>query len=513
MIRNSDLVLPFLRKEVDKLNIQQKTELNDLELAGLFYEAMDLADKETNKIKAKIKKAKNENDKDTLKKIIERYTNPQATKFNPIKERERCIKELNAVRFQKKTLYVYDPDKGFTSDMDVIKGCVADLYRNESVTINQQDEVIKHMARLAPSVDTASRGKFIHFKNGVLNVETLEFKEGVPDSFILHKIPHEYKPDAPRVELLDRVFNEWTKGDKVKTDLLLAWIAYNCLEDSPIHKFVIIKGPRRNGKTVFCNFIQAVVGPENVSGVPMKNLEGNFKTGAFGDKLANIADENKGTDMPESSVLKAVSGQGTIDKESKGKDSVIWNPITKMTFVYNEDFSVKDRSGALKKRLIPIIFDADFSNESTQIQDLTGQLSKEEVIEYFFSIAIPILHKVLKQGYFDLPEDSKKFIEEQDFRNNPIKAFYHFIESGNEVFIEGMDLPIMTDKKFWYEFHSGQIRSAYEYWFKEYSGLEGKPIGSNKFFSDLMKDKNLESYRKKGKENQYFTYYRDIQSN
>lgn len=422
-----------------------------------------------------------------------------------------CIENLGATLLDGNYLFVRHPKKGFVSKPNDVKKAIYKHYKQEGryISAKRAETIYQELVLAAPDKE-ATKGNFIQFKNGILDLDTMTLKEDDPSIFIPYGIiPHDYKPDAQPVEWVDKVFDQWACGDPLKVDLMFSWIGYNMLSSSPHHCFMIIYGETRNGKSVFCKVIELVLGTNNRTCLRLEDLEKPFKAAALVGKLANISTENEGGSLPELETLKAVTSGDGIPIERKGQDVEEGVCHTKLTFCFNEHFTLEDSSGATKARMLVLLFNASFKNAKDRDPKLDEKLSDEKVIEYIIARSVKAIKEVLDRGEFVLPEDAKEFIEEQDLRDNPIKEFYEFIESGNEVFIEDEDLLIMTDKDFWYNYHSDQIYSVYKYWHKDVMGLPSKPNAKNKFFTCLKKDKKLETYREMNKEtNKKITYYR-----
>ncbi|MDE5757984.1 MAG: hypothetical protein K2H85_05160 [Allobaculum sp.] len=428
-----------------------------------------------------------------------------------IDEAHYCIQALEAVAMNGDILFIRDPEKGFVSKLSDVKRVIYNHYAQAKKPIDYKkvEEIYRQMSVAAPAKQE-TKGNFIQFKNGILDLNTMTLKANDPDRFFACTVPHNYNPSTEPVELVDKIFNAWACDDPLKIDLMFAWIGYNMINAVPLHTFMVIYGPKRNGKSAFCKVITLVLGDNNTSSLPVSDLNKQFKTAALVGKLANLSTENEGGALPELITLKALTSGDKIPMERKGEDVVDYVFTTKLTFCFNQPFSTEDSSGATKARMLVLRFNADFMDPKDQDPYLIDKLQDEKAMEYIIARSVKAIKEVLDRGYFIMPEDSKEFVQEQEYRDNPIRAFYYFIESGNEVFLDSdMDLPIMTDKKFWYKYHSDQIYSAYKYWFVECSEMKGKPESKNKFCGQLKEDKNLVSYRDTDKKtNKKVTYYR-----
>lgn len=342
----------------------------------------------------------------------------------------------------------------------------------------------------SPPIREADR-KFIQFQNGILDTESKVFLPLTPDLFIRQRIPWNYNPKASSVDIVDRVLKDWFLEDEDSKALFLEWAGYQLLRYTPIAAFMLFIGPKRNGKSVACEWLRELVGYENSSSVAMKALEERFKTAVFHSKLSNIADENKGTYMPEINLLKAVSAGGYIDVEPKGQDSFSTRCTTKMTFAFNESFRVDDRCGALKERMNVLLFKADFSDRSKQDHSLLYKLTKPEAMDYFIKISIEALWSVLERGQFTSPKAAALWIEDQDLINNPHRAFFQEVETSQMVLtLQG---EVLEAPDLWTKYPATMIYSAYKSWCLE-NDLE--PWSQTIFGKEIQRELGLKRTQK-----------------
>lgn len=383
----------------------------------------------------------------------------EENEFNFIEQAKICLDLFHAIRLNEDILYIWTSE-GFTCNPNTIDAQISSMY-NGDLRPNVVKELHSYLNINAPSIKEADK-KYIQFNNGILDTKTKAFLPLSPDLFIRQRIPWNYNPEAIPVEIVDKVLNEWACGDEQTKILMLEWAGYQLLRYTPIAAFMLIIGPKRNGKSAYCEWLRELVGYANSSSVPMKDLEERFKTAVFYDKLSNIADENKGTYMSEIPLLKAISAGGYIDVEPKGQDSFTVRCTTKCTFAFNQDFTVDDRSGALKARMKVMCFNANFSDESKQDHSLLSKLTEPEAMEYFIKLAVEALFELLERGRFTLPEQSAQWLEEQDLLNNPMRLFFKEVSKSQIACTE--DGEILEGADLWTSYPASVLYSAYCQW-------------------------------------------------
>jgi phage/plasmid-associated DNA primase len=100
------------------------------------------------------------------------------------------------------------------------------------------------------------------------------------------QLPVDWNPKAtcPRI---DRFLWEVIPPDAL--DLVLEVIGYATYPANPYRVAVLLLGPGRNGKSILLRVLAALLGPENVSAMPLQVLaENRFASAELLGKLANI---------------------------------------------------------------------------------------------------------------------------------------------------------------------------------------------------------------------------------
>lgn len=113
----------------------------------------------------------------------------------------------------------------------------------------------------------------------------------------------------------------------------------------------------------FISCIRTILGEANTSALDLKELGDRFSTSMIFGKLANLGDDI-GDDFLQGSqvaVFKKIVTGDRIKAERKGQDPFEFNPYTKLLFSANDIPRMKDKTGAVLRRLVIIPFNARFS--------------------------------------------------------------------------------------------------------------------------------------------------------
>ena len=123
-------------------------------------------------------------------------------------------------------------------------------------------------------------------------------------------------------------------------------------------------GDRNNGKSTFLDCVETILGEQNISALDLKELGDRFSTSMMFGKLANIGDDI-GDDFLQGSqvaIFKKIVTGNRIKAEKKGQDPFEFNPYIKLLFSANDIPRMKDKTGAVLRRLTIIPFNARFQS-------------------------------------------------------------------------------------------------------------------------------------------------------
>ena len=153
-------------------------------------------------------------------------------------------------------------------------------------------------------------------------------------------------------------------------------------------------------------------------------------------KLANIGDDIGDEFMQGSavSIFKKIVTGNRVKAEQKGKNPFEFNPYVKLLFSANDMPRMRDKTGAVLRRLVMIPFNATFTKEDPDYDPfIKYKLIKEDSIEYLIKVGIEGLKRVLINNAFTESSKVKSAITEYEEENNPIIAFIN--EVGSDAII------------------------------------------------------------------------------
>lgn len=280
------------------------------------------------------------------------------------------------------------------------------------------DILVRDNAEVAPA-------QYIAFKNGILNVETMELTDFSPDIVITNKIEYEYRPGAYH-EVCDKTLDKMACYDEQIRALLEECIGYCFYRRNELRKCFILTGEKQNGKSTFLSMLEQLLKGNCVS-LDLKELGEKFKTAQLAGMLANIGDDIGDEFIPNAAIFKKLVSGNPINVEQKGKDPFDFSNYAKLLFSANNIPRIgKGRdSGAIMSRLIIIPFNARFTPEDPDFDPyIKYKLVTNESMEYLINIGLSGLKRVLEHQEFTRSAKVEDELREYEENSNPVLLFF-----------------------------------------------------------------------------------------
>lgn len=294
---------------------------------------------------------------------------------------------------------------------------------------SQRTEVIDYLDILITENKEQSPPHLIAFKNGVYDVIhdiLMPFSEKY---VITNKINHNFNVDA-KSELVDATLDKLACGDAEIRALLEEAIGYCFFRRNELGKSFILVGDgtrekgASNGKSTFLTTVKALLGENNITSLDMSELNQKFQNAELFGKLANIGDDIDDGYIPNSAIFKKLVTGERIQVQRKGERPFEFNNYAKMLFSANEIPKIKDRGGAIQRRLVIIPFLAHFSKNDPDYRPyITTELQESENLEYLIQLGVQGLKRVLENNAFTESAKVQNQLDEFEEANNPIVGF------------------------------------------------------------------------------------------
>ena len=304
-----------------------------------------------------------------------------------------------------------------------IEAAMLDHIRTLKAT--QRAEVLKYLEIIRPDDEPTSNANLLTFRNGVYDLTTGTLGAHSPDVVTTNLIPWDYEPDAYSA-LADKTLDKLACHDPEIRALLEECIGYTFYRRNELSKAFLLTGDKSNGKSTFLDMVKNVLGPANYSVLDLNELDERFSVATMAGKLANIGDDISDEFMAGKSVAlfkKVVSGN-QLKAEFKGQDAFFFSPYVKLLFSANDIPRIRDRTGAVLRRLVIVPFNAKFSKNDPDFDPyITHKLRGEEVMRYLVRLGVEGLRRVLENRGFTESERVRRELEQFEVDNNPILLF------------------------------------------------------------------------------------------
>lgn len=283
----------------------------------------------------------------------------------------------------------------------------------------------------------------INLKNGTLELEGKKLKLRQFDSkdFLTYQLPFAYDPAARAPifqKFLDRVL-----PDKVTQQILSEFMGYIFIPTSSLslEKALMLLGNGANGKSVFFNIINALLGEQNISNFSLQSLtnESGYYRSNLGDKLCNYASEI--SPIMQVAIFKQLVSGEPVEARLPYGNPIIIRDYAKL--IFNTNILPKDIefTNAFFRRFLIIPFDVTIPKEE-QDPELAKKINETELAGVFNWVMNGLNMIITNKSFtnsnkvdavlnrYETESDSvKQFLVENNYHSSPtnfqlIKSLY-----------------------------------------------------------------------------------------
>jgi putative DNA primase/helicase len=205
-------------------------------------------------------------------------------------------------------------------------------------------------------------------------------------------------------------------------------------------KALILYGTGANGKSVFYEVVNALLGTENVSSYSLQELTDNlgYYRAMIANKLVNYASEINGR-LETDKFKKMVSGEVIGARLPYGKPMELTN-YAKFIFNVNELPKDIEHTNAYFRRFLIIPFDVTIPEHEQDKQFHTKIIEKE--LSGVFNWVLEGLHRLLEQKRFSYCEAAEQAVEQYRIESDSVQMFLseheYKVSSTNEMRLNDM---------------------------------------------------------------------------
>jgi P4 family phage/plasmid primase-like protien len=187
-------------------------------------------------------------------------------------------------------------------------------------------------------------------ENGLLDLDREELRPHTPAWFSTVCLPYPYDAAATCPRWL-AVLGQNLEADAERIALLQEFFGYCLTPSTDAQQCIVLAGEGANGKSVVVAGLQALLGEDNFSSVPLEDFGRRFAMAQTLGKLANIAAEVGELDRTAEGTLKAFISGDRMCFERKGKDAFTARPTARLLLSTNNVPRFADRSEGVWRRL------------------------------------------------------------------------------------------------------------------------------------------------------------------
>lgn len=276
----------------------------------------------------------------------------------------------------------------------------------------------------------------VNLNNGTFEVSSkgVRLRPFDRSDFLTYQLPFDRDPKA-KAPLFQKYLQR-VQPDPTRQAILAEYLGYIFIHPSRLkmEKALLLYGTGANGKSVFFEIVNALLGAENVSSYSLDSLtnDSGYQRAKIGNKLLNYASEING--KLEASIFKQlISGEPVEARLPYGEPFHITD-YAKLIFNCNELPKEVEHTNAFFRRFLIVPFDVTIP-EQEQDRGLASKIIQQELAGVFNWI-LAGLDRLLKAERFthsqsveDALKDFKKqsdttklFLEEMEYKPDPVKA-------------------------------------------------------------------------------------------
>jgi len=280
----------------------------------------------------------------------------------------------------------------------------------------------------------------INLKNGTFEISPQKQFLRAPriEDFLTYQLPFEYNPDA-QAPIFECYLNK-VLPDVTMQQILAEYLAYIFIKPGylKLEKILLLYGSGANGKSVFFDVVNAILGDENTSSYSLQSITDNngYHRAMLGNKLLNYASEI--STKLETPILKQMASGEPIEARLPYGEPFKLTNYAKLLFNCNELPNNVEQTNAFFRRLLIIPFEITIPEEE-QDKELSKKIIAAE-LSGVFNWILQGLGRLLKQKNFTKSAAVNKQLQDYKKHSDSVQMFLEeagYEKGGNEAVLFG----------------------------------------------------------------------------
>lgn len=216
----------------------------------------------------------------------------------------------------------------------------------------------------------------INLLNGTLEItpKAEKLRDFRKQDMLTHQLPFEYDPDA-KCPLFDK-YLERVLPDKERQRILAEFIGWIFLRDLKLEKVLVLYGDGHNGKSVFFDVSNALLGQTNITNFGLSSLSKMENRPVLGTALLNFGSEIN--ERCDADLLKKLASGEPVEARQLYKDPFVLRDYARLAFNSNVLPRNTEHTHGFYRRFLIVEFEETISQDEKD-PDLARKIIESEL--------------------------------------------------------------------------------------------------------------------------------------
>lgn len=391
-------------------------------------------------------------------------------------------------------IYVYDNGVYKVVSEDEFKGYIAAYIPEEIRQVKDITEVfnllLMEKSLYIENTKLNSDYRYICFKNGSLNLDTMTLEKHSPLMFFSVQLPVDYVPldECSRGNVFEKYLNDLCSGDEVVKKVILEsmGLALSNIPGYLTKKCILMIGEKDCGKTQVKKLLTELIGIEYTSSMDLDKMnDSRFGTSELYNKRLAGSNDMRYTAINDMGIFKQLTGGDPISIEFKGRGAFSYIYKGFIWFLANDFPMFSGKKGKEIYERFLVIPCKHVVKKEDQDPEIVEKMLKER--EYIVSLCINHLLDLRKRNFkFITSSSMDEAINRYELLNNSLLQFVdEYCDVDDDISVnDRMTLAV--------------FKKNYMIWCRD-SGIKAMKIGKEevvyylgkKYGTDVIKHSNL----------------------